>query len=195
MRSKFKIDYRGKMFEVISWEGKPGIRYEAVARSPGVRLIIETEKDGVKALLMLREFRQEVDGYDFRLPGGKIFDSLKELDEHRGSKEGIANAAQKAAEKEGLEEAGITQGEYTPLDISRAGATIDWDLHYFKVNNAKIGKQQLEETEQGDIETVILSAKEIFNKLINREIKEGRSADMIWSWLQKNGFLRFADKP
>lgn len=191
MKPQFEIVYKGKMFEVVTWEGKPGVKFEAAVRAPGVRLLIETEKDGTRALLMTREIRREAGGYDYRLPGGKVFDSLDELDTHRKSGGDIAPLSEAAAKKEGLEEAGISGGEYTPLEVSKAGASVEWDLHYFKVINASIGEQELEEHEKGDIETVILSAGEIFEKLSKREIKEGRSADMLWSWLYNNGFIQF----
>lgn len=193
MKPGFDVAYRGKMFEIVTWEGKPGIKFEAAVRAPGVRLLIETEKDGTKALLMTKEVRREAGGYDFRLPGGKVFDSLEELDTHRESGRDIALFAEIAAKKEGKEEAGISGGEYIPLEVSKAGASVEWDLHYFKITNAEIGEQDLEEYEQGDIETVVLSAKEVFEKLSKREIKEGRSADMLWSWLKNNGFIQFTD--
>lgn len=193
MKPDFQIAYRGKMFEIVTWEGKPGVKFEAAVRAPGVRLIIETEKDGMKALLMTKEIRREAGGYDFRLPGGKVFDSLEELDKHRESGQDITPFAEIAAKKEGKEEAGISGGDYTPLEISKAGASVEWDLHYFKITNAEIGEQELEEHERGDIETVVLSAKEIFEKLSKREIKEGRSADMLWSWLKDNEFIQFTD--
>lgn len=192
-KPRFEVAYCGKMFEIVTWEGKPGIKFEAAVRAPGVRLIIETEKDGMKALLMTKEIRREAGGYDFRLPGGKVFNSLEELDKHRESGHDIAPFAEIAAKKEGKEEAGISGGEYIPLEVSKAGASVEWDLHYFKITNAEIGEQELEEHEQGDIETVILSAKEVFQKLSKREIKEGRSADMLWSWLKDNGFIQFIE--
>lgn len=191
MKPEFEISYRGKMFEIVTWEGKPGVRFEAAVRAPGVRLVIETEKDGLKALLMTRELRREAGGYDFRLPGGKVFDSLDELDEHRVSGKDITPLAETAAQKEGREEAGIHGGQYEAIEVSKAGASVEWDLHYFKITNPEIGEQELEEHEQGDIETVTLSALEIYEKLSQREIKEGRSADILWSWLQKNDFIRF----
>ena len=191
MKPKFEIAYKGKMFEIVTFEGKPGVKFEAAVRAPGVRLIIETEKNGMKALLMTKELRREAGGYDYRLPGGKVFDTLDQLDEHRKSGTDISGIAQRAAEKEGKEEAGITGGNYQPLEVSKAGASVEWDLHYFKVTGAKFGEQELEEAEQGDIETIVLSAQEIFEKLSKREIKEGRSADMLWSWLNSNGFIKF----
>ncbi len=191
MKPNFEVVYRGKMFEIVTWEGKPGVRFEAAVRAPGVRLLIETEKDGIKALLMTRELRREAGGHDFRLPGGKVFDSLGDLDRHRETGEDIIPIAIAAAKREGKEEAGVLSGEYTLLEISKAGASVEWDLYYFKVKNAEIGEQELEDHEKGDITVVILSAEEIFQKLSIREIKEGRSADVLWSWLQSNGFLKF----
>ena len=181
------------MFEIVTWEGKPGVKFEAAVRAPGVRLLIETEKDGMKALLMTKEIRREVNGYDFRLPGGKVFNSFEELDKHRDSKADIAHLVEVAARREGKEEAGISDGDYTLLEVSKAGASVEWDLYYFKITNAEIGGQELEEHERGDIETMVLSAKEIFEKLSKREIKEGRSADMLWFWLKDNGFIQFID--
>jgi ADP-ribose pyrophosphatase len=191
MKPKFEIAYRGKMFEVVTWEGKPGVKFEAAVRAPGVRLLIETEKDGEKALLMTRELRREAGGWDYRLPGGKVFDTLEELDKHRESEQDITPLVEEAGKKEGEQEAGITGGEYHQVAVSKAGASVEWDLYYLKVTNATIGKQNLEEHEQGDIETIVLSAKEIFDKLTNREIKEGRSADILWSWLYDNSFIEF----
>ncbi len=193
MKPNFEVAYRGKMFEIVTWEGKPGVQFEAAVRSPGVRLFIETEKDGKKALVMTKEIRREAGGYDIRLPGGKVFDKLEDFDEHRKTGADIGPLAQLAAEKEGRQEAGIYGGKYIPLETAKAGASVEWDLHYFIVSDYKIGEQDLEDLEKGDIETLVLSAEEIFEKLTKREIKEGRSADMLWLWLQKNGFIKFVE--
>lgn len=190
MKPKFEVVYRGKMFEIVTWEGKPGKMFESAARAPGVRLLIETQKDGESALLMTRELRREALGWDFRLPGGKVFDTLAELDMHRESGADILPIAEEKAKQEGKEEAGILGGEYTFLETATAGASAEWDLHYFLVSNATFGAQELEE-ESGEIETVVLLASEIFEKLVNREIREGRSADMLWNWLAKKGFIQF----
>lgn len=193
MKPKFEVVYRGHMFEIVNWEGKPGVKFEAAVRAPGVRLLIETEKDGKNALLMTKEIRREAGGYDTRLPGGKVFDSLDELDKFRESGDDIDPVALEAAKKEGKEEAGISGGEYSKIGTSKAGASVEWDLHYYRVKNAEIGAQELEDSENGDIETITLSAREIFEKLVNKEIKEGRSADILWSWLAENGFIKFEE--
>lgn len=187
----YTIAYKGKMFEIATWEGRPGVQFESAIRAPGVRILIETEKDGMKALLMTKEKRHEINGYDFRLPGGKVFDSLDEFTTHRDSGADILPVAIIAAKKEAKEEAGISEGECELIEMSKAGASVEWDLFYFKITGMNIGEQELEASEEGNIETVLLSAEEIFEKLTRREIKEGRSADIVWSWLYKNGFIKF----
>ncbi|HEY1041757.1 MAG TPA: hypothetical protein VGE63_03490 [Candidatus Paceibacterota bacterium] len=191
MKPKFDIVYKGKMFEVVQWEGKPGKIFEAAVRSPGVRLLIECEKDGTPALLMTKEIRREMSGFDYRLPGGKVFDTLDELNAVRESGESISEKAQAAGKKEGKEEAGIEGGTYREVLISKAGASVEWDLHYFTVTGAEIGIQESEE-ERGEIESVIkLTAQEIFEKLVAGEIQEGRSADVLWRWLAQKGYIQF----
>ncbi len=43
--------------------------FETAVRSPGVRLIIVKDNQ----MLITKEFRGELDDYDYRLPGGKVF--------------------------------------------------------------------------------------------------------------------------
>ncbi len=193
MNPTFEVAYQGKMFEVVKWEGKPGVTFEAAVRSPGVRLMIESLKDGKKALLMSKELRREAGGYDYRLPGGKVIDTLDELNRVRAEGIDIDQKAMEAAVREGREEAGVRGGEFSLVEVSKAGASVEWDLYYYVVKNAELGEQELEEEEQGDIDTIMLSAKEIFDKLSNREIKEGRSAALLWWWLVQNGFVAFTE--
>ena len=51
---------------------------EIVRRPPGVRLLIVKEGN----VLLTKEYRHEADGYDFRLPGGKVFESLRDFKTH-----------------------------------------------------------------------------------------------------------------
>lgn len=187
----FEVVYRGKMFEIIHFEGKSKIKFEVAVRAPGTRLIIETKKDDEIALLMTKEIRRETNGYDYRLPGGKVFDSLEEYDLSKKQKDDFYLMVENGAKKEGREEAGILSGQYELIHVSRDGASVEWDLFYFVVKNAVFGEQELEEYEKGNIDIVVLNAQEIFDKLVNREIQEGRSADVLWLWLKQNGFLKF----
>ena len=76
-----KIVFQGKMIEVvhetiIAPNGKE-ITLERGRRAPGVRLIIKTP-DG--KFLISKEERLKT-GTDYRLPGGRVFDSLVEYND------------------------------------------------------------------------------------------------------------------
>jgi hypothetical protein len=194
MDKKSEIKYQGKMFEIVTFKAKPGYFYETAVRAPGVRLLIEYKKDTQFGLLMTRELRHDRDRstLDYRLPGGKVFDSLEEYNKAKDNHVDIAAQAFKQAKVEARQEVGVIDGDFTPIAIARAGGSVEWDLHYFLVKNSTLGEQDLTEEEKVDnIEVVFLTVKEIFDKLKNKEINEGRSADVIWRWLADNNFVQF----
>ncbi len=178
--------FEGKIFEIVNFENN-GRTFEVARRSPGVRLLIEEKKDEDIFLIMTKEKRREIDGFDFRLPGGKVFDNLKEFQDI--NEKDILKHALLAAKKEGKEEAGLDKGDFELLEVSKAGSSVEWDLYYFKINNPEISKQDLKEDEVGNIIIVKLTPKEIFEKLKNKEIQENRSADVLWRWLATNKFI------
>ena len=101
-----KIVYSGKIFEIVKYEVNVENKiseFEKARRSPGTRLIIHKDKN----MLITKEYRYEHKLYDFRLPGGKVFDTLKEYQEALDNKIDITKSAGNAAKKEALEEAGI----------------------------------------------------------------------------------------
>ncbi len=72
-----RIVYSGKIFEIVRQPMKIGAKvvdFEIARRSPGVRMLVV--RDG--RILLVKEFRTEHDGFDYRLPGGKVFDSLRD---------------------------------------------------------------------------------------------------------------------
>jgi 8-oxo-dGTP pyrophosphatase MutT (NUDIX family) len=156
--------------------------------------LIETEKDEQRALVLTPEYRHELSSWDYRLPGGKVFDTLEQYNAHRSSDNEILSAAVDGAKREGREEAGIIGGVYEHILTSVAGGSAEWDLYYIQVLGAEFSEQDLEESERGDIEKPIaFSARELFEKLCKGEIREGRSADVIWRWLAQNGYTSFTD--
>ncbi len=171
-----------QMFEIVHWEGRPWVTFEAAVRAPGVRLIISAEKDGIRGLYMTRELRRESTGWDLRLPGGKIFDSLVEF--RSADPAQIAGAALASAEREGREEAGLHSGVYRFLEVSHAGASVDWDLHYFLVTDPVMRAQELEESEMGNISVEFVSLADLRKALIAWEVQEGRSAAVLWRWME-----------
>ncbi|MBI3589418.1 MAG: NUDIX domain-containing protein [Candidatus Liptonbacteria bacterium] len=167
--SKEEIRYKGKLFEVVSEpveiEGKT-FEFEKVRRSPGVRLIM---RDGQGNILLTREFRRELSKFDYRLPGGKVFDSLDEFNEFKQSKGDIIEKAKQAALKEAREETGFVPDALEYHSTSKLGATVEWDLHYFvaSVDKSQQGAQELEAGE--NIEVVWFSEEEVKNLILESE--------------------------
>ncbi len=180
-KPKEEIAYHGKLFAIVKkpLEINGEIKtLEVARRAPGIRLIIETD-DG--KIAMNKEYRHELAGYDLRLPGGKVFDSL---DEYLAALEAGGDFAEHiaaAARKEGKEEVGIDSGDFRWVAKSIAGLTIEWDLHYFVVTHPKIGEQQLEHDE--NIEVVYLTKEEAEKACFDGSMREDRAAMQLLKYL------------
>lgn len=132
---------KGRLFELVHLEQPDGRVFEVARRAPGVRLIIVSREAG--RILLTREFRRELDDWDYRLPGGKVFDTLDDYEAHRNSGEDILEAAVRKAKGEGAEEAGVEIEEVELFKKSTLGATVEWDLYVFealKCGNGKAGR-------------------------------------------------------
>lgn len=126
-----KIVFRGKLFEIKQTTQPGGRVFERAVRAPGVRLIIADKAQ--KRVLLTREFRSELNAWDYRLPGGKVFDSLEEYETFRAKAGDIEQAALHKAKAESREEAGIDVHNLSLYKKSTLGATIEWDLFIFEV--------------------------------------------------------------
>jgi ADP-ribose pyrophosphatase len=148
-----KITHQGKIIEVVQKEvehnGKTQV-FEFARRSPGTRLIIPK---GDKIILS-KEWRHELGGYDYRLPGGKVYDSLEEYNKALEQNVDISEKAKIAAKKEAREEVGIEVTDISFFHKSVCGATVVWDLFYFVVNSFNEASQELEDGEDITIELV-----------------------------------------
>ncbi|MSR87862.1 MAG: NUDIX domain-containing protein [Candidatus Zambryskibacteria bacterium] len=176
------IKYKGKMFEIfdreIEREGKRKLTVEIARRSPGTRLIIAK---GNK-ILLTKEYRHEIGEYDFRLPGGKVYESLEEYNAALESDANIMEAAKSGAIKEAWEEAGIKTRDVTFLQKSICGMTIVWELFYFLVNNFDEDVQHLEEDE--DIQVEWIDRDKAREMCLNGSMKEERSALVLLKYLE-----------
>ena len=178
-----KITYQGKIIEVIEREVRIGEKtkiFELARRSPGVRLIIIKDN----TLYLSKEFRHEVNGYDFRLPGGKVFDTLEEYNQALTQKIDIIEAAKTAAIKEAIEEMGVVVKDIELLHKSVCGATVEWDLYYFIVRDFTKESQHLEEGE--DIKIVPTTLTEAEAMCLDGRMDEERSAMTLLRFLNKN---------
>lgn len=180
-----EIVFQGKIVEVVNQPVKIGPTkkvFETARRSPGARLIIPS-KDSSK-LLITREHRTEVNDWDYRLPGGKVFDSLDEYNNFINSEKDIEEEAKAAAIKEAKEEVGIKATNLYHFATSKCGATITWDLFYFVVDDfEELGGQELEEGE--NIEVQWLSIAEVKELALSGKMQEDRSVAVILRFLSK----------
>jgi len=148
------VVYQGKILEVVQQQVKVGekeITFEFARRAPGIRLIIPTPNGN---LLMTKEFRRELNGWDYRLPGGKVFDRLTDYNLALTANEDMVALAETAAKKEALEEVGLDVEDLTHFATSKCGATVEWDLLYFVVNRyqERSSGQELEHGEEIKVE-------------------------------------------
>jgi hypothetical protein len=177
------VTYQGKMFAIVDKEieanGKK-FTIEVSRRAPGTRLIIDLGNE----LMLTKEWRPELNAYDYRLPGGKVFDSLIEYMDALATGADLAPAIEKAARLEAKQEVGVESGDFSHFHKSIAGLTVEWDLHYFAVTNPVIGAQELEEHEV--IETIRVPKKEAETMCLSGAISEERSALVLLRYLSKN---------
>jgi 8-oxo-dGTP pyrophosphatase MutT (NUDIX family) len=177
-----EIFAKGKLFELVHTTQPDGRVFEVARRAPGVRLII-FDKDTQK-LLLTKEFRKELDAWDYRLPGGKVFDSLNEYEAHRSIDGDILEAARAQAIREAREEAGIDIIDLKLCKKSILGATVEWDLYVFEViewhkNNEG---QALEDGEEIEADTWV-SRDEAKGMILDGKMQEERIALVLLQWL------------
>ena len=131
--------------EFIINQEKKQVKRNMVRRPPGIRALIVNEKDQI---LLSKEFRYELKEWDYRLPGGKVFDSLEDYKlaiKHNNIMENVL----KTVPKEVMEEVGLIVSNPELIKVSHDGAGVVWDLYYFLVKDYKISHEgpQLEENE------------------------------------------------
>ena len=168
------IKYSGKMLEIIEEKHEKNT-FEIARRAPGVRaLIVNDDK-----VLLSREFRHELNEYDYRLPGGKVFDKLEDFRKY--ADEDLLSFAKQAVIKECYEEVGLRIKNPILLKISKAGATIVWDLYYFLIKDFVEDQQHLEDGE--DITVDWYTMEEVKELCLNNKIQEDRSVAVILKYL------------
>ena len=81
-----------------------------------MRLIILQEDK----ILLTKERRSEYNGYDYRLPGGKVFDTLIEYNEKLAHHKDLLMHAEQAARRECVQETGLLPSSLTHFATSKA---------------------------------------------------------------------------
>ena len=182
-KSSEEIYARGKLFELVHEEQPDGRVFEKARRAPGVRLIIE---DDQKRILLTKEYRKELEAWDYRLPGGKVFDSLDDYEAHRQTGQAIVEAAMQKAVAEGREEAGVTITALELFKKSTLGATVEWDLYVFAVTDWQPAAdgQALEEGERIEADQWF-SYEEVKEMVLSGQMQEERIALILLQWVEK----------
>lgn len=178
-----EIVAKGKIFELVQTTQPDGRVFEKARRAPGVRIIIANKAN--KKVLLTKEFRRELNDWDYRLPGGKVFDTLDEFEQHRASGDDIGAAAKRKAIAEAKEEAGVVASDMKQFTISTLGATVEWDLFVFEaVDWVETNEQELElgeEVETGNW----FEFKQAEKMVLEGKMQEHRVALILLQWLLK----------
>lgn len=160
------------------------VKRNMVRRPPGIRAIIVDKKS--KKILLSKEYRYELKKWDFRLPGGKVFDNIEEYKKSLENNTVLENVERTVA-KEVKEEVGIQIKNQSLFKITTAGSGVIWDLFYYEITDFKIieNGQQLEEHEF--VEGFVWKTfNEIQEMCINQQINEDRSVGVLLTYVLKN---------
>lgn len=175
---------KGKIFELVHLHQPDGRVFEVARRAPGVRVIVADTAN--KKVLLTREFRRELGKYDYRLPGGKVFDTLDEFEAFRASGDDIVEAAKRQAINEAQQEAGLTISELELYKKSVLGATIEWDLYVFEAKDWEPSAQgqELEVGEKIEADTWVgyHDAKQM---ILDGCMQEDRVGLVLLRWLHE----------
>jgi len=183
-----RCEHKSRLFEITNHDVlfSNGIikQFQYVERSPGTRVLVT---DGSR-ILLTKEWREEINGWDYRLPGGKIFETVKEYKEDRSFHQDFGNVAKKAAMKEIFEETGVLLSEknISFASLSKCGSLIKWDLYYFIANlppASNLNRRVTDESEM--IQPIWFSFADVKSLCLNGAINEERSALFILKFILK----------
>lgn len=172
----------GRIIELYEkeWEIDGRIKlFENARRPPGVRLIFEREN----TILLTKEFRGEHKVFDYRLPGGKVFDRIADMKAYTGE---MIEAAISAAVIEAQEECGmiVKKEDIELFSLSHCGATIDWDLYYFIIREFQMTASQ----DLGEDEFITFdwyTERQIIDLVRSGQISEDRTKGVLWEYFLK----------
>lgn len=174
---------KGRMFELVHTKQDDGRVFEVARRAPGVRIIIHDETAG--KVLLTKEYRHELAEWDYRLPGGKVFDSLDDFETFRESGDDIVEAAKVQAITEAQQEAGVEISQLELYKKSVLGATVEWDLYVFETTDwqLKVEGQELEVGEKIEADTWV-TYDEARSMILGGSMQEERIALVLLQWLE-----------
>ena len=182
--------FNNGFFEIVQSEkeynidnNKKVIKRNFVRRPPGIRALIVDKQE--EKILLSKEYRYELEGWDYRLPGGKVFEDLESY-KQAIKEDNVLEHVEKTVPKEVEEEVGLLIKNQKLLKISNAGAGVEWDLYYYEITDYEIDStgQKLEEEEI--IEGYIWkSYDEIIKMCIENKIHEERTVGVLLTYILK----------
>ncbi|MBS1529198.1 MAG: NUDIX domain-containing protein [Bacteroidetes bacterium] len=186
-KNEKKIVYNGDLFQLTSSilysdKDKKIKVFEKAHRPPGVRMIFRKSN----LIMLTREFRSEIDGWDYRLPGGKVFDEFISYSKFLNASDELFQKIKEAVILEAKQETGLLV-EFDAVRLlykSVVGSSVIWDLYYFEIDKfteAKNG-QELEEGEQIEI-PVWKTFDEVKQMCLNGDLKEDRSVAVLLRYI------------
>ncbi|MBC7512581.1 hypothetical protein H7142_02910 [Candidatus Saccharibacteria bacterium] len=173
---------KGRLFELINIEQDDGRVFEVARRAPGVRLIIANTAE--QKVLLTKEYRQELGEWDYRLPGGKVFDTLDDFEAFRSSGTDVIEAAKLQAINEAQQEAGVELSQLSLYKKSVLGATVEWDLYVFEASEWQLSVhgQELEVGEMIEADNWV-GYSEAESMILDGKMQEERVALILLQWL------------
>lgn len=193
-----KIVYQGDLFQLVTTvvysEKQRKIRFfEKAHRPPGVRMLFLKEN----TMLLTREFRPELNTWDYRLPGGKVFDEFLTYQKYLGGPDGLLEKIKQAVVLESKQEAGINVSidDTNLICKSIAGASVIWDLYYFEIKvfeEVKDG-QELEEGEKIEL-PVWVSFDDVLKMCLSGQINEDRTVAVLLKYILNNKLAEVSNK-
>lgn len=188
--------FSGKLFQVVNRKEKKivthsnqnytvNLNYEMIRRPPGVRAII-TSNDQI---LLNREYRYEFNEWDYRLPGGKVFDSFIDY-EKAINNNSIFDCIKNGLSREIFEETGLLAKKFELFYKSILGFTVEWDLYFYIISefeeSTKYNDNNIRKNEFEFIDHCWMDYNKVFDYCVQGKISEERSSNALMRFIINN---------
>ena len=188
-----KSIFEGKMIQVIHQEMEFSNRgeintynAETARRAPGIRAIIVRNNQ----ILLTKELRPEIQDWDFRLAGGKVFDSLEEYLKNVDNENVIKDTIIEKVLDEVADEARIIVKSLNFYAKSILGSSMQWDLYYYEITDFEDNLNYIIKDKGEIIYPIWKTFEEAIKMCYDGSIKEERSAMILLRYFKSKGFLK-----
>ncbi|GLY50178.1 NUDIX domain-containing protein [Lentzea sp. NBRC 102530] len=182
-----EVAFQSRVFAQVHTPNQVGdqvVVFEMAVRPPGVRVIVVDRTE--QLVYLTREMRTETNGWDWRVPGGKVYNKIEPYlplyleHDDSGRAEALTEKVLDSAVQEAGEELGAVLSNPVLLGRSPCGATVHWDLYFVLADLQSL--RQSNNPEAGEvIEVRPVRWTEALDLVDSGEIQEERSA----MWLRR----------